>query len=373
MTLPGFDGEAGTNQGAQWGETFDVGRGLGYLDVWADLRHRKTQCDRRFTLEVWANDDAPNKIGREIAKRVARQAVQWVKRPPKGSCRASISTPSTAATPPEPSPPPTDPSPITTEDVIEQMNSSQGMVVVGTDALAVPPPEDGLRSYGDLLVSQRGGVADEVWLEDRSLLREFRFHRERQSEKGMPLPPLAVACASEDTRLQNPGDCFATIHKGLEEGYGAVRLTVVYYLNGQLIGPLPFPRVIIPWPTIEHYAKAGEKTQQVDDEEVLEPSTVAPQTSPESDRQSPRLLSKVEPSCTAAARKARIRGTVMLAVTVGKNGIARHTKTVRSLGYGLDEAAITAVEQWRFQPGTEDGEPVELAAQIQLSLHCDGR
>jgi len=31
---------------------------------------------------------------------------------------------------------------------------------------------------------------------------------------------------------------------------------------------------------------------------------------------------------------------------------------VKPLGYGLDEAAIEAVSQWRYKPAMEDGRPV---------------
>jgi outer membrane biosynthesis protein TonB len=35
---------------------------------------------------------------------------------------------------------------------------------------------------------------------------------------------------------------------------------------------------------------------------------------------------------------------------------------------GLDEQAIGAVMQWRFKPGTKDGKPVRVAAQVTVSF-----
>jgi protein TonB len=49
---------------------------------------------------------------------------------------------------------------------------------------------------------------------------------------------------------------------------------------------------------------------------------------------------------------------------VAPNGRPRNIRVQRSLGMGLDEKAIEAVSQWRFQPATLNGQPV--AAQINV-------
>ena len=42
-------------------------------------------------------------------------------------------------------------------------------------------------------------------------------------------------------------------------------------------------------------------------------------------------------------------------------------KLMKSLGFGLDEsAAETVINEWRFQPGTRDGVPVDVIADIEV-------
>src|SRR5690242_16719245 len=74
----------------------------------------------------------------------------------------------------------------------------------------------------------------------------------------------------------------------------------------------------------------------------------------------PRLLSKIEPEYSEEARLAKLSGTVVLYVVVRPDGHASDMRVIRSLGLGLDEQAIAAVAQWRFQPGQEEGSAVSV-------------
>ncbi len=83
----------------------------------------------------------------------------------------------------------------------------------------------------------------------------------------------------------------------------------------------------------------------------------------------PRLLSKVEPTYAEQARKARYEGTVVLRVVVSPEGTVEEPSIVMPLGLGLDEKAIEAVKKWRFEPGTKDGKPVAVVANVEVNFH----
>jgi TonB family protein len=82
----------------------------------------------------------------------------------------------------------------------------------------------------------------------------------------------------------------------------------------------------------------------------------------------PTLLFKVEPEYSEEARKAKYQGTVVLYVEVDASGKARNLRVIRSLGLGLDEKAIEAVNKWKFKPGFKDGKPVTVAATIEVNF-----
>ncbi|MCS7079831.1 MAG: TonB family protein [Chloracidobacterium sp.] len=82
--------------------------------------------------------------------------------------------------------------------------------------------------------------------------------------------------------------------------------------------------------------------------------------------QRPKLIYSVKPKYTEEARVNKIQGTVVLTATVGPDGSLSNIRVVKSLGYGLDEKAIEAARQCRFQPAMVDGRPV--AATVRFSM-----
>ncbi len=82
----------------------------------------------------------------------------------------------------------------------------------------------------------------------------------------------------------------------------------------------------------------------------------------------PSVLSKVDPEYSEEARKAKYSGSVMLSIVVNTDGKAENITVVKSLGMGLDEKAIEAVQKWRFIPGKNKGVAVKVRAQIEVNF-----
>jgi TonB family protein len=83
----------------------------------------------------------------------------------------------------------------------------------------------------------------------------------------------------------------------------------------------------------------------------------------------PTLVAQVRPSYTSDALRRKIQGTVLLEAIVRANGRPSNIRVVRSLDPGgLDEQAIEAVQQWRFNPGRLADVPVDVLVTIVLDF-----
>lgn len=85
----------------------------------------------------------------------------------------------------------------------------------------------------------------------------------------------------------------------------------------------------------------------------------------------PTVLKSVKANYTAEALQAHIEGTVTMSVIVQDDGKPGEVTVTQSLDkqYGLDEAAVNAVKQWEFKPGTKDGKPVAVRVDIEMTFH----
>jgi TonB family protein len=82
----------------------------------------------------------------------------------------------------------------------------------------------------------------------------------------------------------------------------------------------------------------------------------------------PSVVSETKPSYTQAAMDAKIEGDVVMSTVVTPEGQPSETRVTKSLDakYGLDQAAVTALAQWRFSPGTRDGTPVPVRVDVMM-------
>jgi len=69
------------------------------------------------------------------------------------------------------------------------------------------------------------------------------------------------------------------------------------------------------------------------------------------------------------ALRRRIQGTVVLEAIVRRDGCPSHIRVLQSLDPGgLDENAVAAAEQWRFEPGRFVSTPVDVVVTISLDF-----
>ena len=84
---------------------------------------------------------------------------------------------------------------------------------------------------------------------------------------------------------------------------------------------------------------------------------------------SPVLIKEVKPDYTDAAKARKVQGTVEMAVLVQTDGApGPDVRILKSLDPDLDQQAIKAVRQWRFKPGTKDGQPVAVDVNIEMTF-----
>jgi TonB family protein len=76
-----------------------------------------------------------------------------------------------------------------------------------------------------------------------------------------------------------------------------------------------------------------------------------------------------DPQYTVEAKRANAKGTVVVSTTVGVDGCLRDVSILRSLGYGLDEAAVEALRRWHCKPNTRNGKPTPT--RLQIEVHFD--
>ncbi|HXH41384.1 MAG TPA: TonB family protein [Thermoanaerobaculia bacterium] len=82
----------------------------------------------------------------------------------------------------------------------------------------------------------------------------------------------------------------------------------------------------------------------------------------------PVAINRSKPDYTDAARKGHISGVVIVETIVNKQGEVEQVKVLKGLPLGLSEQAVEAVKKWRFQPGTLNGQPVEVIFTLTVNF-----
>jgi len=74
----------------------------------------------------------------------------------------------------------------------------------------------------------------------------------------------------------------------------------------------------------------------------------------------PKAISKVTPQYIgSAAHAANVEGVCKVEIRVGADGDVIDSRILQGIGHGMDEIVIAATKQWKFNPATRCGKPVE--------------
>ena len=97
--------------------------------------------------------------------------------------------------------------------------------------------------------------------------------------------------------------------------------------------------------TEEEEERTGEAGGEAGDQPVIVP---------------PELTQFVPATYPSEAEAARVEATVEVALTIEADGSVTEVAVVEPQGHGFDEAAVAAVQQFRFTPALRDGEPIRV-------------
>lgn len=83
------------------------------------------------------------------------------------------------------------------------------------------------------------------------------------------------------------------------------------------------------------------------------------------------LIHRVQPVYPILARQARMQGAVVLRALIDREGRIEKLQALNGPAV-LEQAAIEAVQQWRYKPYLLDGEPIEVETQITVNFILGG-
>ncbi len=105
----------------------------------------------------------------------------------------------------------------------------------------------------------------------------------------------------------------------------------------------------------------------------------------------PKLIKSVEPEYPKECLKAGYESKIILAVLIDKDGSVKKAKVVdpatfdtedkkseekakadnAELHKALEKSALLAAYQWKFEPATKDGKPVEMEVKVPIEFKLD--
>ena len=89
---------------------------------------------------------------------------------------------------------------------------------------------------------------------------------------------------------------------------------------------------------------------------------------PGGDVSAPTIITAPEAEFSDEARRAKYQGVCIIGLIVDAQGNTRNLHVVRSLGMGLDQKALDAVQLYKFKPAKKNGKPVPVTILVQVNF-----
>lgn len=133
---------------------------------------------------------------------------------------------------------------------------------------------------------------------------------------------------------------------------------------------VPPPLIDLPTftgPTTAISAEVSDKPQQPAPRVVAPPPRPVQVTAPSAAYNARALANALNSCYPSASRRLSEEGRVLAVVTIGTNGRMSALQVSQSSGFNrLDEAAECVVRKLKFNPGTRDGQPVEMQVTLPV-------
>jgi len=88
--------------------------------------------------------------------------------------------------------------------------------------------------------------------------------------------------------------------------------------------------------------------------------------SPAADISQPLATRKVDPGYPTQLMRENVKGTVILYAVIRADGTVGNVRVLSGVDNRLDRFAVDAVQQWRFQPATKNGSPIDVEVTFQI-------
>jgi TonB family protein len=82
----------------------------------------------------------------------------------------------------------------------------------------------------------------------------------------------------------------------------------------------------------------------------------------------PRVTRQVTPHYSEA-RGVRVEGSVLIELIVSSRGLPQSPRVVKGIDKDVDQSAVDAVAQWRFDPAKKDDKPVAVKLTLEIEFH----